>query len=141
MSGGYTAFIRVLTLGGLGFLSYEIYDAYRQEKKIKKLHAMRQYQISSGQGVSQEVEEEIDKYMNEHYGQKVLERLSTRNVLEDQIQLQISTKKDLIQKFKNVSGQEDKIKKIEEDIKRLETLYGQVKSQKAPEFEDYTGAK
>jgi len=47
----------------------------------------------------------------------------------------------LKEKFRNVAGSEDKIKKIDEDIKRLETLYGQVKSSKAPEFEDYTGAK
>lgn len=55
--------------------------------------------------------------------------------------LNIFEQKDLKEKFRNVAGSEDKIKKIDEDIKRLETLYGQVKSSKAPEFEDYTGAK
>ena len=55
--------------------------------------------------------------------------------------LNIFEQKDLKEKFRNVAGSEDKIKKIDEDIKRLETLYSQVKSSKAPEFEDYTGAK
>jgi hypothetical protein len=64
---------------------------------------MNRFQISTGQEVDKDVEEKISKYLEGHCrsilidlnsldGQKVLERMGTRNILEEQLKLQIQQK-------------------------------------------------
>ena len=55
----YPLLIKTLTLAGFGYLSYEIYgyiftiflthitSAYKQEKRIRKLTAMKQFELMS----------------------------------------------------------------------------------------------
>lgn len=45
------------------------------------------------------------------------------------------------EKLRNEVGKEDQIKKIDEDIQKLEDLYKEIKNNKAPEFEEYTAMK
>mmetsp|Transcript_51691 Transcript_51691/g.59376 ORF Transcript_51691/g.59376 Transcript_51691/m.59376 type:complete len:145 (+) Transcript_51691:23-457(+) len=136
----YPLFIKGVTYCAGTYILYEIYQAYKNEKNLGKLEAMRKFQTQSG-GENlkdvKDIEREIAEQKKTHYGRKIIERMGTQSMMEEQIKGQMEQKMQLRNRLLEVAGSEDALKKLEEDIKKLDDVFKEIKSDKEFRTDDY----
>ncbi|KRX06506.1 hypothetical protein PPERSA_05119 [Pseudocohnilembus persalinus] len=126
----FPIFIKGFVWVGTSYLVYELYKIQKYEKKAQKIQALRDHRRKLGESVD-DIEEppEVKQFMDDHYGRKLMERMQTQYLIEDNIKYQIEQKKALREKLKEDVGDEQ-LNEIDGDIERLNNLFKQIKPEK-----------
>ncbi|CAD8206241.1 unnamed protein product [Paramecium octaurelia] len=124
--------VKGVVFSWMGYLTYQYFQIYRLDQQTKKLDAYVKNKVLNGEKV--EIPEELQQaklYQENHYGQKLLERMKTQHVLEEQVKYAIAQKKELRQKLINESNEKE-VEALEQELLQLNQLFSKIQSKNLP---------
>eukprot|EP01017_Pseudomicrothorax_dubius_P033836 TRINITY_DN4571_c0_g1_i5.p1 TRINITY_DN4571_c0_g1~~TRINITY_DN4571_c0_g1_i5.p1 ORF type:complete len:157 (-),score=41.89 TRINITY_DN4571_c0_g1_i5:242-712(-) len=121
--------VKAISLCGFAYLSYEIVSAMFMERRVKKYEYMKK-NVNLDQEKIDEEYKDVKQYLDNHYGQKIVERISSIRFLEEQLQIQIKEKNQLRERLVQTTGSEEELKKLEEDLRKLNEVFTKISPRK-----------
>ncbi|CAD8206154.1 unnamed protein product [Paramecium pentaurelia] len=124
--------IKGVVFSWMGYLTYQYFQMYRLDQQTKKLDAYIKNKALNGEKI--EIPEELQQaklYQENHYGQKLLERMKTQHVLEEQVKYAIAQKKELRQKLVSESNEKE-VEQLEQELLQLNQLFSKIQSKNVP---------
>ncbi|CAD8108548.1 unnamed protein product [Paramecium primaurelia] len=124
--------IKGVVFSWMGYLTYQYFQMYRLDQQTKKLDAYIKNKALNGEKI--EIPEELQQaklYQENHYGQKLLERMKTQHVLEEQVKYAIAQKKELRQKLVSESNEKE-VEQLEQELLQLNQLFSKIQSKNMP---------
>ncbi|CAD8124345.1 unnamed protein product [Paramecium sonneborni] len=124
--------VKGVVFSWMGYLTYQYIQIYRLDQQSKKLDAYIKNKTLNGEKV--DIPEELQQaklYQENHYGQKLLERMKTQHVLEEQVKYALAQKKELRQKLINESNEKE-VEQLEQEILQLNQLFSKIQSKNLP---------
>lgn len=126
------AYVKPVAYVGGAFVMFEIARAMWWELKINN----HNNKLAQNGGVmtndDADEKEQIQGYLDKHYGSQLMNKLSAQNIMEEQVKNQLQMKRALQAKLMEAGADSNSqnLTKVNDDISKLQQVYAQLQAQR-----------